>query len=251
MVFCPDHADIQLLGGFVLPGNAHAISSPAQRVLALLAVHERSLSRDLVAFTLWPDASEDHAAASLRTALWALRKLPGDLVCTTSSGIALTMATTVDYRELTKVAHETEKAEQPIDPATRLRLYGCELLPGWYDDWLVIVREHWRAIRLDALDALARVAIADGQYLLAVEACLAAVSIEPLRETTRQLLIEAHLAEGNRAQAIKEYYSLRRSLRLELGVDPSPSLENLIALAGLRVIEVDARPWNLTVDAAS
>ena len=75
-----------------------------------------------------------------------------------------------------------------------------ELLPHWYDDWVVIERERFRQLRLHALDALCESLAAAGRYAAAVEAGRASVAAEPLRESAHRLLIQAHLAEGNRAR---------------------------------------------------
>src|SRR2546423_13153457 len=67
---------LSLLHGFSLERSPAPIQLPlsAQRVLAFLALHAGSLQRLFVAGNLWMDSSEEHANASLRTALWRLRR---------------------------------------------------------------------------------------------------------------------------------------------------------------------------------
>ena len=62
----------------------------------------------------------------------------------------------------------------------------------------------------------------------AVQAGLAAVAGEPLRESAHRILIEAYLAEGNVAEAIRQYASYRHTLYDELGVEPSPAMSSLM-----------------------
>jgi DNA-binding SARP family transcriptional activator len=61
-----------------------------------------------------------------------------------------------------------------------------------------------------------------------VQAGVAAVAGEPLRESARSALIEAHLAERNVAAALREYNAFRKLLHDELGLDPSEDLRTLV-----------------------
>jgi DNA-binding SARP family transcriptional activator len=67
-----------------------------------------------------------------------------------------------------------------------------------------------------------------GRFGEAVQAGLAAVKAEPLRESAQRSLIRAHLAEGNLGEALRQYHSFRRLLLEELGVGPSAELEDLV-----------------------
>jgi hypothetical protein len=42
-------------------------------------------------------------------------------------------------------------------------------------------------------------------------------------------VIAVHLAEGNAAEALRQYHVYRRLLALELGLPPSPSIRQLVA----------------------
>ena len=56
-----------------------------------------------------------------------------------------------------------------------------------------------------------------------IEAARDAVEAEPFRETGHQLLMRAHAAAGNTAEALRAYERCRRLVADELGVDPSPA----------------------------
>jgi DNA-binding SARP family transcriptional activator len=58
----------------------------------------------------------------------------------------------------------------------------------------------------------------------AIEAGLAAVAGEPLRESAHRALIRVHLQEGNRVEAIRQFTACKNILRDELGVEPSAEL---------------------------
>jgi len=56
-----------------------------------------------------------------------------------------------------------------------------------------------------ALEDRARAALEAGDTAGAIQAGLAAVAMDPLRESGRWLVIEAHLAEGNPSEAVRAF----------------------------------------------
>jgi DNA-binding SARP family transcriptional activator len=105
---------------------------------------------------------------------------------------------------------------------------SLDLLPDWYDDWLVDDREGVRQLRLHALERLTCELSLSGRHAEAIQAALAAVRLEPLRETAHAALIRAHLAEGNRSEAVRQFHRCRELLAAELAVEPSESMRELI-----------------------
>jgi DNA-binding SARP family transcriptional activator len=224
---------LSLLNAFELRCDGEVVGLPvsAQRLLAFLAVHERPLLRPYVAGTLWIDADDDRAGASLRSSLWRLNRSGHHLVESTSMQLGLAAGLDVDLHRSfalagrlidgTASAGELDAAEESLDG---------ELLPDWYDDWLLFERERYRQLSLHALEALADRLVADGCLGGALRAALAAVRGEPLRESAHRALIRVHLAEGNRSEAIRQGDLCRRLLREKLGLDPSPQLDRLLTI---------------------
>jgi len=103
-----------------------------------------------------------------------------------------------------------------------------ELLPHWSDDWLILERERWDQLRLHTLESLAQQLRTAGRYLPALQTALAAIAIEPIRETAHRIVIEVHIAEGNVASALKHYQHYRAILQRELGVGPSQRMVQLV-----------------------
>jgi DNA-binding SARP family transcriptional activator len=66
-------------------------------------------------------------------------------------------------------------------------------------------------------------------YAAAVEAGLACVSAEPLRESAHRALVKVYLAEGNPGEAIRQYKLYRKLVHEELGLEPSDELNRLVA----------------------
>jgi DNA-binding SARP family transcriptional activator len=183
---------LSLLGGFELrcAGQEVAVSRNGQRLLALLALQARPLERLWVAGTLWIDAAEEGAGASLRLALWRLPQ-PGRAAVVEASTTHLRLA-----GEVKRLECSAGPSDRDLDPSS----LGRDLLPDWYEDWVVLERERFRQLRLHALEALCRRLTEAGRFGAAVQAGLAAVAGEPLRESAHRTLIRAHLAEGTPAR---------------------------------------------------
>jgi DNA-binding SARP family transcriptional activator len=214
-----------LLGGFRLSIEAQDVPLPmdAQRLVCFLALHDRSLLRTFVAGALWGESTEHRAEGSLRSALWRLRHPEHELVTLTSGHIALSPTVAVDFREGEALARRVLDPSQDLDDVAEVNeeSLSADLLPDWSEGWVLMERERYHQLRLRALEALCRRLSAKGRFGQAVQAGLAAVSGEPLRESARRALIEAHLAERNLAAALREYEAFRQLLQSELGIDPS------------------------------
>ena len=200
-----------------------------QRLLALLALQGRPLERLWVAGTLWMDASEERAGASLRSALWRLPQ-PGGTPMVESSVTHLRLARDidVDLHDLSARMERLEQASTAIDDRTGSSALTRDLLPDWYEDWVVLERERFRQLRLHALEALCARLTEAGRFGAAVQAGLAAVAGEPLRESAHRTLIQAHLAEGNPGEAVRQYHLYRRLLAGELAIEPSAAIRELV-----------------------
>lgn len=221
--------EVKLIGGFELRigGRAVGLAQSAARLLAFLSLRGRRLQRSFVASTLWIDAPEERAAARLRTTLWRIAGTSPWLVEVESGHLALAEGVSVDLRNVEEHARRLRQECLPIGAGDLEALQG-DILPDWYEDWVVIERERFRQRRLHALEAVCERLSADSRFAEAVEAGLAAVSAEPLRESAHRALIRAHLAEGNRSEAIRSYRIYRQLLREELGIEPSDRMKELV-----------------------
>lgn len=224
---------LTLIGGFALWRGSQEIAIPTsgQRLIALLAFRDGAAGRVHVAETLWPNYSAERSLASLRTALWRVSQAAGRVITATPMALGLATDVEVDVRSLVAAAHRLNLCRGPatidLDAVCVADLVG-ELLPDWYDDWLQEEREGLRQTRLHALERLAQVLSAAGRHADAIQAALAAIRLEPLRETAHRTLVELHLAEGNWSEACRQYQRCRRLLRDELGVEPSDSMRLLL-----------------------
>ena len=214
--------------GLVCDGRAVAVPMSAQRLLALLALHPRPLLRPFVAGTLWPETSEERAHANLRSALWRLHRLGYRFVEAAGPRLSLGSAVEVDLRSSEALARRLldvgDGAALPADPSP---LFG-DLLPDWYEDWVLLERERFRQLRLRALDALCDRLTRAGRHDEALDVGLAALAAEPLRESAHRALVRIHLAEGNAGEALRQYRLCSRLLAEQLGIEPSDQMRALV-----------------------
>ncbi|RBQ15002.1 transcriptional regulator [Spongiactinospora rosea] len=225
---------LRLLKGFVLLVGDHrvALSSSAQRLLAFLALQDRPRTRTYVAGTLWPEATAARANANLRSSLWRALRTGHRVIEASAHEMALATNINVDIHDAVTRAHrlldKSSLCDDILDRRTRDDL-SADLLPEWSDnEWVLIEQEQYHQLRLYALEAMARRLTAAGRHGEAVAAALSAVRAEPLRESAHRVLIDAHLAAGNRAAAQRQYEQCRRVLLDELGLEPSDALRHLV-----------------------
>jgi DNA-binding SARP family transcriptional activator len=221
---------LNLLDGFHLVSAASSVPLPlsAQRLLAFVALHDRPLQRSYVAGSLWLDSPEERAYASLRSALWRLHRCGLPLVQSSGPQLWLDERIVVDLREAEALAHRAldGTCAEPFDVAASA--LTSDLLPDWYDDWILLERERYRQLRLRALDTLCDRLVQAGRLNAALEVGLAAVAGEPLRESSHRAVIRVHLADGNVAEAIRQYRLCRRLLHGHLGLEPSDQMAELM-----------------------
>ncbi|BCJ56731.1 AfsR/SARP family transcriptional regulator [Micromonospora endophytica] len=220
---------LHLLGGFRLTSGGTPVVVPRglQRVIALIGLRPGA-TRAHLAGLLWPDATEERALSSLRTALWRLRQDPYCPLTTTSDTVRLDPTVRVDVDELVATAALVRDGQVPEDATRALTAARHDLLPGWYDDWVLTNRERLRQLRLHMLEQVAGQHLAAGRHGEALEAALEAMAAEPLRETPHRLVVRIHLAEGNAFEAVHAFYVYRDLLLRELRLEPSPAMTALL-----------------------
>jgi len=228
----PEPVRLDLLGGFACSDSDRDLGLPlvAQRLVAFLALQERPVRREYVAGRLWTDASETRAHGALRTTLWRIARIHGGLVWANGPHLALASHVSVDMHAAIAVARAVVDGTGPRDDHARRALsVEGDLLPDWYDEWVVFERERLRQLRLHALEILCEELTRGGRFAAAADTGLAAVAGDPLRESAHRVLIAAYLAEGNASDALRQFDIYRRHLADELGLAPSRRMRVLVA----------------------
>ncbi|WP_082046382.1 AfsR/SARP family transcriptional regulator [Arthrobacter sp. L77] len=202
-----------------------------QRLIAALAIKGPCLRSYLVGL-LWPEHPDARALESLRVSVHvATRQIPGLLV---NDGPMLSLSDHVDV-DLHRVQGLIADLEQPrpeVKAAALLRdLRDARLLPGWYDDWIMLEQNRLQQDCLRACTIIAKTHLDQRSCETAGAAAEAALEIEPLYEEAVRLLISAELQHGNAAAAVRAYQRYQARLDEDMGLRPSESLTLLVAQA--------------------
>lgn len=224
---------VTLLGGFrlLVGSDVLPVSGGSERLLAFVALHRQAVGRLLVAGTLWSEASEGRAYATLRSALARLDRASRTALRVTPLSLELARGVAVDLRDAQALAHRLIGPAPPAEAdlsATAIASLSLDLLPVWYDDWVLLEAEDWRQLRLHALEALVGNLTVARRFGDATAAAGAAVRADPLRESAHATLIRVHLAEGNQSEALRSFHRFSRLLHAGLGLVPTSQLRELV-----------------------
>ncbi len=202
-------------------------SRPAQALLAYLLLNRTVRhQRARLAGLLWPDYLESSARQSLRNALWQLRQAIGEeyLLADKASLAFNTRAPhTLDVAIL-----EDETAVNDLDALIHtVSVYKGELLPGFYEDWVLLERERLQALYERRAQALLAGLGAAGRWREVQTWAERWIALGHAPEPAYRALMMAHAALGDQAGMANSYRRCRQALEDELGVAPSPETEAL------------------------
>ena len=208
-------------------GDAVPLGVEARRVVAYLAVHRRPQRPAALAADLWPGEPA------------LLDEVPAGLLEERADGLlALDPAVEVDLDEamalVRTLADGAGRPEGvPADLPRARALLAADILPGDPAPWLAVERERFRQIRLNAVEELSAALSAAGRHADAVAVAEDAVRTAPSRESARRALIEAHLAQGEIAEAVAQYDEYQDLLRSSVGGPLGSGLDGAFGLEGL------------------
>ncbi len=193
-----------------------------QRSLAIIAIRRDLQHRSRLAFELWPDSSERQARTNLRKLLHEFRhSLPdiGEFVEIDNEIVRWipTGPSEVDvlrFREAIAVG----------DLELAARLYAGDLLPACYDDWVVDERAKLRAEAYGAFVRLTEEAAGRDDHIATIKHAQRVIDLEPTDEAAVRIQMEAHLALGDRAAALRSYHRCAEVLDRDLGVAPGEAI---------------------------
>ena len=220
---------LKVLGGFRLECGADVVSLPYQsrRLLGLLALCETVVPRPTLAGKLWSEYTQQAAHSRLRTAVWRIRQVADWALLCHDDSLSVSPDVDVDLWSVRAQTCSPAHADhQPI--GTEIDILCQDLLPDWDEEWLVTDRERLRQDRLHTLERLGGELSRRGRHQEAIASTLAAVAIEPLRESAQIAVVEAHLNEGNVSEALRQYHGYRELVKAELGIDPGHRIVSLV-----------------------
>ncbi|MGC9333572.1 MAG: BTAD domain-containing putative transcriptional regulator, partial [Anaerolineae bacterium] len=243
---------IRLLGPFeaTLDGEPAAgfHSDKVRALLAYLSIEGgRPLRRETLAGLLWPDLPEASARTNLRHAVANLRHVLGEP--SRSDGAArgapfmdVTRQTVqfntgsdvwVDASAFLAVVEAEQRSLTLLEET--VALYRGEVLKGFslpdsalFEEWLLLQRERFQRLALDALHALAEGYALRGEYERALDYAWRQVDLDPFRETAHRLLMRLLAYSGRTTEALSHYETCRRLLYEELGTEPLAETTRLV-----------------------
>jgi DNA-binding SARP family transcriptional activator len=207
-------------------------------LLAVLLLHPNEVvSADRLIDELWGEDSPERAHAALRVNVSRLRTaLPQTVVATRSPGYAIRVQP--DELDLHRFERLVDEGRSLLarglaaDASKRLRdalslWRGAALADFAYESFARAAIARLEEIRLAAVELRIDADLALGRHDELVGELEALVAEQPLRERLRGFLMTALYRSGRQAEAIDAYHDARRILVDELGIDPSPALQDL------------------------
>jgi predicted ATPase len=111
-----------------------------------------------------------------------------------------------------------EASQQACERA--INLYGGELLPAHYDDWILAERERLQRLFAATLEHLIEVLEGRHEYRAAIDYTQRLLRVDPLQEAAYQRLMRLYALSGDRAAALRAYRACCDMLQRELGAEP-------------------------------
>ncbi|HJQ64761.1 MAG TPA: BTAD domain-containing putative transcriptional regulator, partial [Gemmatimonadales bacterium] len=230
---------LRMLGGVELTGPdgqpVRAVLTQPSRLALLLYLATTDSGRfhrkDTVRAVFWPEADGQHARQALNRAIYVLRQALGAEVLATRGDDEVRV---VDERLRCDVV-QFEKELDAGAPEKALELYRGDLAPGFlvsglpdFERWMEAERGRLRERALEAAKGLAEREETTGRLELAARWTARATLLAPYDERTAARRISLLDRIGDRAAALRAFEDLRRRLREDLEVDPSPETVALI-----------------------
>ena len=232
---------IQFLGGFSIQRGDEALAGferpSLQRLLAYLLLNRgQPIARSHLAFSFWMDSNETQALGNLRNLWYKLRQvLPESHKFITADRTSLRWDKDAPYvLDAAEFENYIDQANNAIFHAEKIdllkkavRTYRGELLPGYYDDWLLAERKRLAQRYSQALTNLVSSYEKYRQYEKAIQYARALIRHDPLHEPAYAQLMRLQALVEDRAAALHTYHTCTNLLEREMGVEPGQVIQDL------------------------
>lgn len=218
---------VRLLGQFVLQWAGVTVelsARPAQSLLAYLLLNPVTHRRERLAGLLWPDSSEANARRNLRQALWQIRRALGEPADTLLLVDEITLAFNTDsdyWLDVDCIAQPLEEGATADDLIHAVAVYTGELLPGFYEDWVLLERDRLQAQFERKLNLLLERLVETSRWTDVLHWGERWIALGYTPEPAYRALMLAHAGLGDIASVADVYRRCVDALERELGVEPS------------------------------
>jgi predicted ATPase/DNA-binding SARP family transcriptional activator len=214
------HADVTS-GGLSLKFSKRATTLAMLGYLVLK--RGKSVSREALAYVLFPESDETAALAELRRYLYlAAKALPER----SGEPWLIVDSETVRWNDAAGAFVDVVAFEQlganPDTYAEAIELYGGDLLEDVYDDWILSERERLRSRYLAILGESIERHRARRDFAAAIGYAKRLLATDPWREDALRSLVAMRYESGDTAGALAEYESFAKRLRDDLAIAPMP-----------------------------
>lgn len=238
----------------VTDGEAEPLAFPTQKALALLIYLSiesgRPHRREALAGFFWPDLTDEAARLNLRKTLERLRTTlaqggVADVLRIDAQSVAFAPSQPVDV-DATAFVEALAAAEGHVHrspdacPACAARwteaalLYRGDFLNGFslkdssaFEEWLLVKREHYRRLAVDALNHLVRQAQVAGDHAATRRWIRQLLALEPWREEAHRDLMRRLALDGERSAALAQFGECERALIDFFGLEPALETRSL------------------------
>lgn len=233
--------EAQLLGGISIRHHDQEVEALRSERLILFLTYlflnsDTPVSRKQLAFLFWPDSTDQQARTNLRNLLHHLRRALPEIdsfleVDNQFLRWKVESSFQLDVDQFKEALASAQTAQGDADSIHHLRTavsrYHGELLPGFYQNWILLQREELQQAFLNALNQLVNLLEDARQYEEAVEIANRLIRSDPLSESAYQRAMRLHALNNDRAGAMQVYHTCSTVLMRELGIEPSTEIKSL------------------------
>ncbi|MEO0190028.1 MAG: BTAD domain-containing putative transcriptional regulator [candidate division WOR-3 bacterium] len=197
-------------------------------------LRKKEMTRDEIGALLWPDLSSDKLTNNFHVCLNQLKSVIGKDYVEFRERVYQLARVQVDAEKFNIKISEAEKSlnEGKVHSAERdlleaIDLYKGKFLEGFYDDWILQMRDYYSERFRLAVLALGDIYLKKAQTDSAIELTAKLLINDPLDEEAHRFLMHCYMQAGEKAKAIAQYRRCESIFKKELGCEPSEKTKDL------------------------
>ncbi len=245
VLMIPPKLSIYALGRSLVKLDGKTVTSPSwanqkrarELFFFLISNPKKSLTKEEVGVTLWPDSSTEQLRLQFRNTVYYIRYALGqDVINNNERRYAFNgdMDYSYDVQEFEQKLTLAESAETPTQKIELLKesleLYRGEFFPEGEGIWVMTERQRLSQICEHSRLTLAQLLLEKGDPKSALIHCQSILAENHCMESAHRMAMQAYAAVGNRSGIMNQYEQCKQYLQDELGLEPSEETEKLYQL---------------------